>query len=111
MSKNLTFALHELVAELTAATDHMLTDRYGVSSRQFAFIAILVEAEPTDVTGLAHCLGVSKAAVSKRLPSMVKAGLITTADDPQHGRRVLIRATDRARDLVERAGRGLDTQF
>ncbi len=111
MSDKITFTVHELVAELDAAADSMLTSRYDITISQFEFIATLVDNEPADITSLAHCLRVSKAAVSKRVPGMVKAGLITVRDDPHHGRRLLVEATDRARDLVERAGRDLDQQF
>lgn len=111
MSDKLSFTIHELIAELDGAANAMLTDRYGITISQFEFIAVLVDNQPADITSLAHCLRVSKAAVSKRVPAMVKAGLITVHDDPDHGRRVLVEPTSRARELVETAGRDLDDQF
>ena len=111
MSDKLTFTLHELVQVLDLSADSLLTAKYGVTGSQFVFLATLEDVEPTDVTTLAECLGVSKAAVSKRVPGLVEAGWITTAADPHHGRRVVLTLTDRGRDLVERAGRDLDAQF
>ncbi|WP_297082914.1 MarR family winged helix-turn-helix transcriptional regulator [uncultured Demequina sp.] len=111
MSDKLTFTLHELVQVLDQSADSLLTSKYGVTGSQFVFLATLEDVEPTDVTTLAECLGVSKAAVSKRVPSLADAGWITTADDPHHKRRVVLTVTQRGRDLVERAGRDLDAQF
>ena len=111
MSDKLTFTLHELVQVLDLSADSLLTATYGVTGSQFVFLATLADVEPTDVTTLAECLGVSKAAVSKRVPSLVDAGWITASADPHHGRRVVLTLTDRGRDLVDRAGRDLDTQF
>lgn len=111
MSDKITFSIHELVSALDTAADAMLTERYGVTANQFVFLATCADVEPTDITGLAECLRISKAAVSKRVPGLVRDGWLTTRDDPAHGRRVILELTDRARDLVERAGRDLDAQF
>lgn len=111
MSTRLTFTLHEIVQTLDAAADALLTDRYGVTGSQFVFLATLEDVEPTDVTTLAGCLGVSKAAVSKRVPGLVKAGWITTSHDPRNARRVVLALTDAGRELVARAGQDLDQQF
>lgn len=111
MSDKLSFTIHELVSALDTAADAMLTEKYGVTANQFVFLATCADVEPTDVTGLAECLGISKAAVSKRVPGLVRDGWLTTRDDPHHGRRVVLELTDRARDLVDRAGRDVDAQF
>ncbi|GIG53883.1 MarR family winged helix-turn-helix transcriptional regulator [Demequina activiva] len=111
MSDKITFTLHELVSELDAQADELLKARHGITGSQFIALATLADVEPTDITDLARCLGVTKAAVSKRVPSLVKAGWVTTTHPPGQGRRVLLELTDSARDLVERAGRDLDEQF
>lgn len=111
MSDKISFSLHEVVAALDEAADSLLVDKYGVTGSQFIFLAVCADVEPTDVTSLARCLGVSKAAVSKRVPSMVAGGWIITRDDPANARRVVIELTDGARTLVENAGRDLDTAF
>lgn len=111
MSDKITFTIHELVAALDEVADAMLAERYGVTANQFVFLATCADVEPTDVTGLAQCLGISKAAVSKRVPGLVRDGWIVTRDDPQHRRRVVLELTDQGRDLVDRAGRDLDARF
>ena len=111
MSDKITFTLHELVSEIDAHADHVLQSRYGVTASQFIALATLADIEPSDMTALARCLGVTKAAVSKRVPSLVDAGWVTATHEPGQGRRVVLELTDTARDLVERAGRDLDAQF
>lgn len=111
MSDKVTFTIHELVSAHIAAAEALLLDRHGVTASQFEFLAICADVEPTDITSLAQCLRVSRAAVSKRVPAMVAQGWITAHGDPTHGRRVIIELTDRARALVERAGRELEAAF
>ncbi|WP_062077542.1 MarR family winged helix-turn-helix transcriptional regulator [Demequina globuliformis] len=108
MSDKITFTLHELVWELDHAADQHLREHFDITGSQFIFLATLLDVEPTDMTGLAHCLGTSKAAVSKRVPAFVEAGWISTSTPPGPGRRVLLELTPTARDLVARAGRALD---
>ena len=76
MSDRLTFTLHELIAELDAYADGVLRSGYGVSFNHFQFLAVLADTEPTDMTTLARCLGVTKAAVSKRVPGLVDGSWI-----------------------------------
>ncbi|WP_084099752.1 MarR family winged helix-turn-helix transcriptional regulator [Demequina sp. NBRC 110051] len=111
MSDKITFTLHELIAEIDAHADHILRARYGVTGSQFIALAVLADEEPTDITTLAHCLGVTKAAVSKRVPSLVEAGWVTTRSEPGQGRRVILELTATARELVAKAGPELDARF
>ncbi|MFV0634481.1 MarR family winged helix-turn-helix transcriptional regulator [Demequina sp.] len=111
MSDKLTFTLHELVSEIDLAADHILQSRHGVSGPTFLFLAVCADVEPADITSLARCLGVSKAAVSKRVPALAQDGWITTSSDPDHARRVIVSLTDKARVLVRKAGRELDDAF
>ena len=111
MSDKITFTLHELVAEVDAHADRILRERYAVTGSQFVALAVLADVEPTDITRLAFCLGVSKAAVSKRVPGLVEAGWVTTRSEPGQGRRVILELTDTARELVATAGPELDARF
>lgn len=112
MSDRLSFTLHDVVSTLDAYADGILRAEYGVDVNLFITLATMSE-EPgrVDVTTLARCLGVSKAAVSKRLPSLVDAGWLATESDPANARRVVITLTPKAADLVERAGTALDAEF
>lgn len=111
MTDRITATLHHLVATLDAFAEDFLRSRHGVSFSTFHFLAAAADAEPVDITTLAQCLGVTKAAVSKRVPALVAEGWITASDDPHHGRRVLVSLTPRATDLVQVAGGELEAEF
>ena len=107
MADRITYTLHELVAEIDAYADAYLSRNYGVSYNLFEILAVLVENAPTDITGLAQCLGVTKAAVSKRIPTLTDWVIAT----PSTGRRILLSPTERARALVAKAGGELEVHF
>ncbi|WP_051197042.1 MarR family winged helix-turn-helix transcriptional regulator [Jonesia quinghaiensis] len=109
--QHITVALHHLVTVIDEYADAWLRNRFNITFNQYHAIAVLFDEEPTDVTGLAHCLGVSKAAVSKRLPALAAAGYLSTAADPHHARRVVITLTDQGRRIVEEAAPQLDGMF
>lgn len=109
MADRITVTLHELVSELDIYADAWLRSRHGVSFNLFEFLAALAEQQPIDITGLAQCLGVTKAAVSKRVPTMVADGWIVTASGG--GRRVELGLTPRGAELVQQAGGELEREF
>ncbi|MDE0571875.1 MarR family transcriptional regulator [Demequina sp. B12] len=111
MSDKLTFTLHEAVSVIDRAAEQFLQREYGVSGPIFVLLATCEEVEPTDVTSLAQCLSISKAAVSKRLPGLERDGWITLGKDPANARRVVITLTDKSRDVVRRAGAELEGRF
>lgn len=109
MSDRLTFTLHELVAELDAYADGILRRDHGVDFSHFQFLAILSDVAPVDMTTLARCLGVTKAAVSKRVPGLVDGGWIEARSGG--GRSILLTLTPRGAALVAAAGAALETAF
>lgn len=111
MSDRLTFTLHELVAELDAFADSALQAGYGVTFNHFQFLAVLSDAEPADMTTLARCLGVTKAAVSKRVPALVDDGWIAAESPPGAGRSILLSLTPKGTALVHDAGGVLEREF
>jgi len=111
VSDRLTFTLHELIAELDAFADAALRAGYGVTFNQFQFLAVLYDAEPADMTTLARCLGVTKAAVSKRVPALVDDGWITAQSQPGAGRSILLSLTQKGTALVRDAGAVLEHEF
>jgi DNA-binding MarR family transcriptional regulator len=60
---------------------------------------------------LAGRLGITDAAVSRMLPGLTGAGLVTVADDPDHGRRRLVTLTDRGETLARDCELALDAAF
>lgn len=111
VSERLTFTLHELVAEIDAAADQTLRSRYGVSFGVFEFLAVLDDVQPADMTTLAHCLGVTKAAISKRVPALVEQGWIRARQTPGGGRSIHLSLTERGTELVRTAGDELETEL
>jgi len=109
MADRVTVTLHELVGELDLFADAWLRTRYGVSFNLFEVLAALAERAPIDITGLAHCLRITKAAVSKRVPALVADGWITAT--PGAGRRIVLALTARGADLVHTAGGELEAEF
>ncbi|MBF4561578.1 MarR family transcriptional regulator [Microbacterium sp. VKM Ac-2870] len=109
MAARLTVTLHELVGELELFADAWLRQKHGVSFNLFEILATLAERAPIDITGLAHCLRVTKAAVSKRVPTLVADGWITaTAGE---GRRIVLELTSTGAELVRIAGGELEVEF
>jgi DNA-binding MarR family transcriptional regulator len=111
VADRITVTLHNLMSLMDSYADEMLQRAHGVTFSQFQFLAAVADLQPVDITSLAHSLFVSKAAVSKRVPSLVADGWLTTSEDPHHGRRVLLTLTPRGLQLVIGAGGGLDDQF
>ncbi|BDV29951.1 MarR family winged helix-turn-helix transcriptional regulator [Microbacterium terricola] len=111
MTARITATLHHLVGTLDGFADDFLRRHHGVSFATFHFLAAAADVEPVDITTLARCLGVTKAAVSKRVPGLVADGWITTTTGSGQGRRVLISLAPRARELVHAAGGELEAAF
>ncbi len=109
MAERITVTLHELVAELDIYADAHLREHHGVSYNLFELLATLAETAPIDITGLARCLRVTKAAVSKRVPTLVADGWITA--DGGEGRRIVLGLTPRGAALVRIAGGELEAEF
>ncbi len=109
MAERITVTLHELVAELDIYADAHLREHHGVSYNLFELLATLAETAPIDITGLARCLRVTKAAVSKRVPALVADGWITA--DGGEGRRIVLGLTPRGAALVRIAGGELEAEF
>lgn len=109
MPSRLTVTLHELVAELDIFADAFLRKNFGVSYNLFEYLATIAVTSPTDITDLAECLRVSKAAVSKRVPTLVEEGWIETESGA--GRRVMITLSEKGGELVMNAGGALETNF
>jgi DNA-binding MarR family transcriptional regulator len=109
MADRTTVTLHELVAELDIYADAWLREHHGVGFNLFEFLAVLANTAPIEISGLARCLRVTKAAVSKRVPSLVADGWITAT--PAEGRRVMLALTPAGTRLVDIAGGELEAEF
>ncbi|GIG40071.1 MarR family winged helix-turn-helix transcriptional regulator [Cellulomonas phragmiteti] len=111
LGDRVTVTLHHLVDVLDEYADHLLRAEHGVTLSQYLFLAVLSDLDHPDVTTLARCLHVTKAAVSKRVGSFVAAGWVRTLSDPGHARRVVLELTPDGVALVRDAGRQLEEAF
>ena len=111
LGQGIAVTLHELVHLIDGFAEHLVRERFGVSYSQYHFLAATSTLDDPDVTTLAECLMVSKAAVSKRLDGLVKDGWIELGSDPNHARRVIVRLTPRAAELVREATAMLEREF
>lgn len=112
MSGQLAVTLHELVHAMDSLADEVLRTNFGVEVGLFAFLTPLAHTT-MDITRLADSLHLTRAAVSKRVPTLERGGWLTTAADPNHGRRVLLSLTPAGTELVDAGtamlARGFDT--
>ena len=111
MSDRITYSLNHLVTAINAYADRVLTDRWGLTFSEFTFLAVLEDGQPLDITHMAECLGVSKAAVSKRVPGLRAKGYVQTVADPANARRVVLTLTDEGTRLAHEAGGVLDAEL
>ncbi|MFS0704093.1 MarR family winged helix-turn-helix transcriptional regulator [Cellulomonas sp. 179-A 9B4 NHS] len=112
MTDRFTYTLHHLVDAVDAHADRLLAAHHGdLTFSQFVFLAVLEDTQPQDVTRLAECLGVSKAAVSKRVPGLVARGLVHAEPDPANARRVVLSLTEAGARLARDAGDLLDREL
>jgi DNA-binding MarR family transcriptional regulator len=107
----ITFTLNYLVAELNAAADAILRHRFALTYSQFIFLVTLQNAGPTSSSGLATCLGVSRAAVSKRTDWFVSRKLVAVKTTPQDSRIVQLALTPEGDKLVSGAAAVLEEEF
>lgn len=110
MTTALAVTLHDLVHEMDSLADTMLQQRLGVSVGLFAFLTPL-SYETLDLTHLAKALNLTRAATSKRVPSLERDGWVTTAADPNHGRRVLVSLTPEGLEMVTQGREMLSHAF
>ncbi|HML50872.1 MAG TPA: winged helix DNA-binding protein [Propionicimonas sp.] len=99
MTTALAVTLHNLVHEMDSLADTMLQQRLGVGVGLFVFLTPLSYGT-LDLTHLAKALNLTRAATSKRVPLLERDGWVTTAPDPNHGRRVLVSLTAEGMEMV-----------
>lgn len=106
-----TFTLNALVASLNKAADGILRARFGLTYSQFLFLVKLDSAGTVSQGVLAERLGVSKAAVSKRVSWFVDRGLARLGPAIADLRVVTLRITPEGHRLVEEMSDVLEEKF
>jgi DNA-binding MarR family transcriptional regulator len=77
----------------------MAVERSGIRGLTAAHGRLMAELEPSGArpSQLATRLGVTKAAVGQLLDKLEKKGLVVTAPDPNDGRAVIVKPTEKAK--------------
>lgn len=109
--QRISFMLNFLVKEMNGQADALLRAEYSITYSQFVFLQMLSESGQLDVTRVAQALGVTKAAVSKRIDWFANRALIQTDPDPRNAKRVLISLTTQGADLSKKSGDFLEHRF
>ena len=78
----------------------------GLGESEIMVLNAVVEAkQPPTVSQIARSLGVARQLVQRAANSMVDAGLIAMADNPDHKRAALLLPTEEGRELKRKADR------
>lgn len=109
--QRISFMLNFLVREMNGQADAILRAEYSITYSQFVFLQVLSDSGQLDVTRLAQALGVTKAAVSKRIEWFADRALARVDQDPTNAKRVLISLTAQGADLSKKSGDFLERRF
>ena len=109
--QRISFMLNSLVREMNGQADALLRAEYSITYSQFVFLQVLSESGQLDITRLAQALGVSKAAVSKRIDWFAERSLVHVDQDPTNAKRVLVSLTAQGADLSKKSGDYLERRF
>ena len=95
--------------ELNSAAIHLLraiqvVDREsGVAPARLSALSVLVFGGPRTLTALARAEQVAPPTMSRVVDALCDLGLVTRRPHPDHGRMVVVEATDAGREVMERA--------
>lgn len=109
--RRITFTLNRLVNALNASADHILRTKFSLTYSQFLFLVVLENSGTVSSKEFAKHLGVSSAAISRRISWFAQRGLIETGAFPEDRRVVSLTITDHGRDLLSQTSAVLEDAF
>ncbi len=107
----ITFTLNELVYVLNSAADRHLRAKFDLTYSQFLFLVTLMGQNTPTPSLLAGCLGVSRAAVSQRLPWFQDRGLVEVSKVAGNGKSLSVALTRTGADLATQSADFLEQEF
>ncbi len=107
----ITFTLNELVYVLNSAADKHLRTRFDITYSQFLFLVTLMGQNKPTPSFLAECLGVSRAAVSQRLPWFQDRGLVEVSKVAGNGKSLSVALTRTGAELATQSADFLEQEF
>lgn len=105
--RRFTFAVHRLAAELDRQADRILRTRLELAYADFLHL-VHIAGGAASMSELAGRMGVTRAAVSKRIPDLEARGLVRVE---HRGRDRALHLTPAGGRLVRRAGDLLEGEF
>jgi DNA-binding MarR family transcriptional regulator len=111
MCNSTSYILHTFMANLDRVTDRMLKREYGISYRRAVFLLTLHDEGTMSQHELAVALGYSDPAVSSLLIELIKDKLVTSKQDPTHGRKLIVCLTSKGIALAEKLSIYLNASF
>jgi DNA-binding MarR family transcriptional regulator len=110
-TSRITFTLNELVYVLNSAADRHLRAKFDLTYSQFLFLVTLMGQNKPTPSFLARCLGVSRAAVSQRLPWFQDRGLVEVSKVTGNGKTLSIELTSKGAELATQSADFLEQEF
>lgn len=107
----ITFTLNELVYVLNSAADRHLRAKFDLTYSQFLFLVTLMAQDKPTPSFLAQCLGVSRAAVSQRLPWFQERGLVDICKVSGNGKELSLELTRKGAELATQSADFLEQEF
>lgn len=107
----ITFTLNHLVGELNKRADRILRDEFGLTYSQFLFLLHLQVSGRVSSSALARNMGVSRAAVSKRVSWFTSRGLVDSGQAPSDQRVLTLAVTSRGKALAAQMSDLLEKRF
>ncbi|HRX74690.1 MAG TPA: MarR family transcriptional regulator [Hyphomonas sp.] len=111
--------LEQLAEQIVGQGADML-EAAGITfpSRAVSAVLFLGENEPASTADIARALGQPHQVATQRVDLLIQLGIIERVDDPEDGRRKLLRLTPKGRDQftilagrLEKAGQAFDALF
>ena len=110
-NSRITFTLNHLVGDLNRNADRILREEFGLTYSQFLFLVHLQGAGTVSSSVLARNLGVSRAAVSKRISWFTSRGLVHSGQHHSDQRVLTLALTRLGKKRVEEMSDVLEARF
>lgn len=110
-NQRITFTLNEVVGVLNASADRLLRAHFNLTYSQFLFLVTLQSLERPTASFLADCLGVSRAAVSQRLPWFEDRGFVEISKPSGNNKNLSISLTKKGLGLANTSADFLEQEF
>jgi DNA-binding MarR family transcriptional regulator len=104
------YLIHELAQQLTAESDQILLERFGIGFSQFKVLVAIEEQQGLQQKYIASLLGQTEASISRQIGILIDKDLVEIGpakDSRQH----LMYLTPRGEEMVQKASRALEIFF